>query len=104
MLEAARVPAASLPVIDISGLSSPDPADRRSVAAKLRAACLHNGFFYISNHGIEEALVAELFAEAAAFLRSLRSGSPSSTSPTPVPIAAMSRCRARRSSPARHRT
>ena len=67
MLEAARVPAASLPVIDISGLSSPDPADRRSVAAKLRAACLHNGFFYISNHGIEEALVAELFAEAAAF-------------------------------------
>ena len=67
MLEAARVSAASLPVIDISGLSSPDPADRNSVAAKLRAACLHNGFFYISNHGVDEALVGDVLAEAAAF-------------------------------------
>ena len=67
MLEAARVPAASLPVIDISGLSSPDLADRKAVAAKLRAACLHNGFFYISNHGIDEALVGDVFTEAASF-------------------------------------
>jgi isopenicillin N synthase-like dioxygenase len=67
MLEAARVSAASLPVIDIDGLGSPELADRRAVAAKLRAACLHNGFFYISNHGVDEALIGEVFAEAAAF-------------------------------------
>src|SRR5579883_3010749 len=67
MLQAARVSAASLPVIDIGGLASPDLADRKAVAAKLRAACLHNGFFYISNHGVDEALVADVFAEAASF-------------------------------------
>jgi isopenicillin N synthase-like dioxygenase len=67
MLEAARVSAASLPVIDISGLSSPNLSDRKSVAAQLRAACLHNGFFYISNHGVDEALVGDVVAEAVAF-------------------------------------
>ncbi|HZR88568.1 MAG TPA: 2-oxoglutarate and iron-dependent oxygenase domain-containing protein [Bradyrhizobium sp.] len=67
MLEAARVSATSLPVIDIGGLSSPDLSDRKAVAAKLRTACLHNGFFYISNHGVEEALVGDVFAEAASF-------------------------------------
>ena len=67
MLEAARVSAARLPVIDIAGLSSPDLADRKAVAARLRAACLHNGFFYISNHGVDEALVGDVLAEAAAF-------------------------------------
>lgn len=66
-LEAARVSAASLPIIDISGLASPDPADRRAVAAQLRRACLDKGFFYISNHGIPEDLVARVFAEAAGF-------------------------------------
>src|SRR6266566_9935680 len=67
MLEAARVSQASLPVIDIGGLSSSKLSDRESVGAKLRAACLHNGFFYISNHGVAEALVADVFSEAAAF-------------------------------------
>lgn len=65
--EAARVAAASLPVIDISGLSSSDLADREAVGARLRAACLDNGFFYISHHGVSETLVADVFAEAAAF-------------------------------------
>ena len=67
MLEAARVPPVSLPVIDIGGLSSPSLSDRQAIAAELRAACLHNGFFYISNHGIDEALIADVFVEAAAF-------------------------------------
>src|SRR3954452_19624433 len=66
-LDAARVSQASLPIIDISGLASPDLADRQAVGAELRAACLHNGFFYISNHGVSEAGVAEVFTEAAAF-------------------------------------
>jgi isopenicillin N synthase-like dioxygenase len=67
MLEAARVSQTILPVINIAGLSSPNFSDRLAVAAELRAACLHNGFFYISNHGVNEALVADVFAEAAAF-------------------------------------
>ena len=66
-IEAVRVSAASLPVIDISGLSSADPAARRAVGAQLRAACLDNGFFYIKNHGVSEALVEDVFREAAAF-------------------------------------
>lgn len=66
-LEAVRVSTATLPVIDISGLSSSSLADRKAVGAKLRAACLDKGFFYISNHGVPEDLVADVFAEAAAF-------------------------------------
>jgi len=67
MLEAARVAQASLPIIDIGGLSSATLSDREAVGARLRAACSYNGFFYISNHGVDEALVADVFAEAAAF-------------------------------------
>jgi isopenicillin N synthase-like dioxygenase len=66
-LEAARVSAASLPIIDISGLSSQKLANRQEVGAALRAACLDKGFFYISNHGVSEALVDDVFAEAAGF-------------------------------------
>ncbi len=66
-LEAARVSAASLPVIDISGLTSSHAADRQEVGAQLRAACVDKGFFYISNHGVSETLVDDVFKEAAAF-------------------------------------
>src|ERR1700722_18363252 len=66
-LEAARVSVASLPVIDVSGLSSKNAAERQAVSAQLRAACLDKGFFYISNHGVSEALIDDVFKEAAAF-------------------------------------
>jgi len=66
-LEAVRVSATSLPVIDISGLSSKNAADRQEVATQLRAACLDKGFFYIRNHGVSELLVDDVFKEAAAF-------------------------------------
>lgn len=66
-LEAVKVSPASLPVIDIGGLSSADPAARQAVGAKLREACIDKGFFYISNHGVPEDLVRDVFAEAAAF-------------------------------------
>ncbi|MGB7097208.1 MAG: 2-oxoglutarate and iron-dependent oxygenase domain-containing protein [Xanthobacteraceae bacterium] len=66
-LEAVRVSAASLPVIDISGLTSSHAADRQEVGAQLRAACVDKGFFYISNHGVSETLVDDVFEEAAAF-------------------------------------
>jgi len=66
-LEAARVSAASLPVIDISGLSSGSLADRQAVGAQLHAACVDKGFFYICNHGVSESLIGDVFAEAASF-------------------------------------
>jgi isopenicillin N synthase-like dioxygenase len=63
-LEAVKVSAASLPIIDISGLSSANPADRKAVGAKLRAACLDKGFFYISNHGVSENLISDALEAA----------------------------------------
>jgi isopenicillin N synthase-like dioxygenase len=66
-LEATRVSVASLPVIDISGLTSESAQARRAVGAQLRAACLDKGFFYIKNHGISEPLVESVLAEARAF-------------------------------------
>jgi isopenicillin N synthase-like dioxygenase len=66
-LEATRVAHASLPVIDISGMSSRNIADRSEVGARLRATCLDKGFFYIRNHGVPETLVEYVFKEAAAF-------------------------------------
>jgi isopenicillin N synthase-like dioxygenase len=44
-LEAARVSGASLPVVDISGLTSANAADRQHVGAELRVACVDKGFF-----------------------------------------------------------
>ncbi|MGG5822867.1 isopenicillin N synthase family dioxygenase [Falsiroseomonas sp. HW251] len=56
----------AVPVIDVSGLSSADPADRRRVAAELGAACRGPGFFLVTGHGIPPATVAGMFAAARA--------------------------------------
>jgi isopenicillin N synthase-like dioxygenase len=61
---ALRLSRSSLPIIDIAGLKSPHLADRAAVAAEMHAACSHNGFFYVRNHGIAEILVNAVFAEA----------------------------------------
>src|SRR5271156_4838809 len=66
-LEAARVSAASLPIIDIGDLASPHLAARRAVAAQQHEACCYNGFFYIRNHGVPESLVDTVFGEAERF-------------------------------------
>ena len=66
-LDAERVSAASLPIIDIGDLASPHLAARRIVAAQLHDACGYNGFFYVRNHGVSEPLVDAVFAEAERF-------------------------------------
>jgi isopenicillin N synthase-like dioxygenase len=66
-LEAARTSVSSLPIIDVSGLSSSEPADHLAVARQLRQACLDKGFFYVSNHGVSEQLVARVFSQAEKF-------------------------------------
>ncbi|MBV8925081.1 MAG: isopenicillin N synthase family oxygenase [Bradyrhizobium sp.] len=67
LLDAVRVSEASLPVIAVDGLSSSKPADRRSVSAALRSACLDKGFFYVSNHGIPAGLIEAVVDEARRF-------------------------------------
>jgi isopenicillin N synthase-like dioxygenase len=56
-----------LPVIDCSGMFSDDLAQRQRVAAELRAACLHNGFFYAANTGITPDETDAVLAAARAF-------------------------------------
>lgn len=56
-----------LPLIDISGLRSSDPKARLAVAEQLRQACEERGFFYITNHGVDETLITEVFTQSRAF-------------------------------------
>jgi len=56
---AAEVVADRLPVIDLTGFDTDDDA-RRAVARRMRAACRMHGFFYVSGHGIDPALIERL--------------------------------------------
>jgi isopenicillin N synthase-like dioxygenase len=60
---ARRVDQATLPVVDVSGLTSSNPEDRLAVAKALREACIGNGFFYCAGHGIPQGLMDSVFAE-----------------------------------------
>ena len=57
----------ALPVIDIGGLRSNEPRAPQAVVAALRDACTTTGFFYVANHGIEDAVVSGIFEEAKRF-------------------------------------
>jgi isopenicillin N synthase-like dioxygenase len=65
--EAIRVSEAALPTIDAAGLNSAKLGERRAVAERLRQACLHNGFFYLTNHGIQASIIETVFAETKRF-------------------------------------
>ena len=59
----------SLPSIDFSGFTDalPDDARRSTIAAQIGAACRDNGFFTLTGHGIDEALIGDAFAMAQNF-------------------------------------
>ena len=57
----------TVPIIDISPLLEGTPEGSARVAASIGAACRGIGFFYITGHGVNPALVAEVFAASAAF-------------------------------------
>lgn len=57
----------SIPVIDISHLRSEDPSAQMEVAVKIGQAAREVGFIYISGHGIDERLFADLLAATKRF-------------------------------------
>lgn len=57
----------TIPIIDVGGLRSSQLSDRQKVAAEMSQACRKVGFFYIKNHGIPDATLAQTFAEAKRF-------------------------------------
>ena len=64
-----------LPVIDIAALRQPDsgdgsgdgPAEVRAIATAIDQACRRTGFFLVTGHGVDPALLDALDAAARAF-------------------------------------
>src|SRR5215813_10523883 len=56
-----------IPKIDLSATFANDETARRKAAAEIGAACRNTGFFYVVNHGIDQALVERAFAESTRF-------------------------------------
>src|SRR5262245_60682579 len=55
-----RAAVSKLPVIDLSAFVTPSSLGaRQAVARQIRKACVDIGFFYIANHGISAADIAE---------------------------------------------
>jgi isopenicillin N synthase-like dioxygenase len=57
----------SIPIVDISGLRSPDRAERERVAAEIGAAAREVGFLYITGSGIDDALFDRMLASTKEF-------------------------------------
>ena len=66
-LRGERVPLEKIPVIDFGPFLTGNLATRQSVAREIGEACCNIGFFYLSNHGVEPALLERTFAEAKRF-------------------------------------
>ena len=58
---------AQLPIIDLGPYLNGAPDALEAVAAEIADACERIGFFYIKNHGVPEALIAETFAQSKRF-------------------------------------
>jgi isopenicillin N synthase-like dioxygenase len=57
----------TVPVVDISGLGSPDPVERERVADELGRAAREVGFLYVSGTGIDESLFDRMLAATKEF-------------------------------------
>ncbi len=56
-----------LPVIDLSAARTGEPTALRAAADAISQACCSVGFFYVSGHGVPEAVIDRATAEARAF-------------------------------------
>ena len=57
----------ALPVVDLSDLDADDPAARQAVADQLGRAAREVGFLYVTGHGLDPRLTADLKAAAMRF-------------------------------------
>ncbi|KAJ7119825.1 2OG-Fe-II oxygenase [Mycena epipterygia] len=60
-------PFKAIPVIDLSDISSTDPAVRRGLVHEIKHACMEVGFFYVKNHGIPEEILQRTLALMRSF-------------------------------------
>lgn len=56
-----------LPLIDMTGVRQGDPASIQRVGAAIRQACSETGFFYITHHGVPQAVIDRAMAAAQTF-------------------------------------
>jgi isopenicillin N synthase-like dioxygenase len=63
-LQAARLSVAQIPVIDVSALRG---GTRTEMVEAIGKACREIGFFYAVGHGVDEAQIAAVYAEAKRF-------------------------------------
>ena len=59
--------AASVPVVDVSGLASPDVEIRRRTGKEIRRIYEDLGFLYIAGHGVPQAMIDGAFAASRRF-------------------------------------
>ncbi|HYS67293.1 MAG TPA: 2-oxoglutarate and iron-dependent oxygenase domain-containing protein [Paraburkholderia sp.] len=64
---ARSVDLSEIPVIDFSPFLHGGLADKADVAAQIAGACTRIGFFYLSGHGVDAALIDGAFAQSAEF-------------------------------------
>jgi isopenicillin N synthase-like dioxygenase len=62
-----EMPVSAIPVIDIAPLLNGPPETAHAVASALGRACREVGFFYLTGHGIPQALLERVFQNAADF-------------------------------------
>jgi len=55
----------SVPIVDLAGAET--EAARERIARDIHDACRSIGFFYVRNHGVDDALIRDAFAAADAF-------------------------------------